>query len=65
MEHKVLSVTGRGDKTAETPDTAYSLLCKPLGQRAKGDCLDNGLGQSVLSCLLDAGLMFEPEFQGR
>ena len=65
MEHQVLSVTRRGNKTTEPPDTAYGLLCKPLGQCAKGNRLDYCLDLSVLSCLLDTGLMFEPEIQGR
>ena len=65
MKNQILCVTRRGDKTAETPDTAYGLLCKPFGQSAKGDCLDDYLHLPVLSCLLDTGLMFEPEIQGR
>ena len=65
MEHKVLSVAGSGDKTAEPPDTAYGLLCQPLGQCAKGNRLDHCLHLSFQSYLLDTGLMFEPEIQGR
>lgn len=65
MKYQDLSVAGRGDKAAEPPDTAYGLPCKPLGKRAKGDCLDRCRNRSVLSCLLDTGLMFEPQIQSR
>ena len=65
MKHQALSVTRGGDKTAETPHAAYGLPGKPLGQCAKGNRLDHCLDLPLLICLLDIGLMFEPQIQGR
>ena len=64
MENDTFTVAGVAQKTLEPPDTADSLLCKPLSQCAESHCFHCHLDLSGLTCFLCFRLVFELQVQG-
>src|SRR6218665_356292 len=64
VQHCVLAIARRGQKSTESPATCNVLPGQTLGHRAKGDGFDGGLDITRLPSLGLPGLMFEPQGNG-